>query len=133
MVIPIRLKEFIKQYGLTLIKGICVLENNFEETGRIREEFKKGNFMIKDYEKAEYFSSFFTEVKSFCIDICYISRDFYRSIYKIYESDIDLKEFIFLLKKYNVKIERQASLKSYSRFFEDYVINYKKRTKITRL
>lgn len=129
----IRLEQFSKQYNLTLIKAICILENNFREPLFIRDRFKKGNFMIKDYEKAEHFASFYNEVKLFCIDTCYLSRDFYRAVYKIYESGIDLKDFLFLLKKYTIKIERQGSLKSYLHFFEDYVINYKKRKKILRL
>lgn len=115
----VKLHEFSREYKISTSIAMHILGNNFKfRSDDFLTKFRKGKFEIVDYSNAENFASLLSEVRKFSPDNSWNNRDCIRALTFVLEQ-VDPKEFIAQLARYNQVITKRASVKDYLRQFDN--------------
>jgi hypothetical protein len=132
----IKAKEFADEYRISvpiamqLLRGKVNTERVGHEIVDIRESFKNGTFVIKQYEWAEKVASLITEVRKYTPDMAWRHVDCIRALV-IVVNKIDPKLLTNALTKYNQTVTRRYAVIDYLKQFENIISAGGKQVKLT--
>jgi|CXWL01.1.fsa_nt_gi hypothetical protein len=114
------LSEFVQVYNLPIGTGIHLLDNRSLSHGKIMQEFKKGNFKVKNLKYAEDFAKKLSELRTVFDKNIVSSRDF-MSAFEMANKNPKFDYSIFLQKAKidGVVLHRRGSAKDYLREIEE--------------
>jgi hypothetical protein len=109
----VQLKEFINEYHVSISAAIKLLESGyFVSGGGVLQEFKEGNFQVKQWNKAVHFAKMYKDYYDFS-EVCK-SRCFQIAMLKLMRSEnYHHDRVIAKLRKTKAVIEERGSAKEY--------------------
>ena len=126
----IQVKEFIDEYGFTIVDSLTMLSNTKTNRGEDQERFKVGEYKIKDINNAREIAKKMLQVKPYFSK--YRSRSFFLAMSELFQNkDYSHKRFIQKLSTYPTKLSSCSNKYDYLRNIENiYNFNSKKKTRL---